>query len=107
GNLGYMHDGTAMVLRDPAQIAACPNRTADLCEVLADFNENTVDLWDITEPSSPIRLSSVSYPTARYVHSGSWSEDGRYLFVHDEFSERDLGINTTIPIFDVSNLNNP
>jgi len=106
GQFGYMHDGTPMVLHDPAQIAACPNRT-QVCEVLADFNESTLDLWDITDPAAPARLSSVSYPNARYVHSGSWSEDGRYVYVHDELAERDLGINTTVHIFDVGNLLQP
>jgi len=106
GQFGYMHDGTTMVLRDPAQIAACPNRT-DICEVLADFNESTVDLWDITDPTSPHRLASVGYPNARYVHSGAWSEDGRHLYVHDEFAERDLGINTTVYIFDITSLLQP
>lgn len=103
---GYIHDGTSMVLHDPVQIAACPNRT-DLCEVLADFNESTMDLWDITDPAAPTRLSSVSYPNARYVHSGSWTEDGRYVYVHDELAERDLGINTTVHIFDVADLLQP
>ena len=106
GAFGYIHDGTPTVLHNPAQIAACPNATT-LCEVFADFNEDTVDLWDITRPDLPLRLASTDYSTARYVHSGSWSENGRYVFAHDEFDERDLGLTTQMYVFDVSDLAAP
>jgi choice-of-anchor B domain-containing protein len=103
---GYMHDSTATVLHDPAQVAQCPN-AGTVCEMLADFNETTLDLWDITAPSNPVRLSSTTYSTASYVHSGSWSEDGRYIFVHDELDEVTLGHNTTVYVFDATNLAAP
>ncbi len=92
---GYMHDGTAITLRGP-------DRT-----VLADFNESEVQLWDVTVPAAPRLLSSFSYPTTEYVHSGSWSEDGRYLFVHDEIDERDGELNTTVYVFDVADVSAP
>ena len=41
------------------------------------------------------------------MHSGWWTDDGRYLFVHDELDERDLGLNTTIRVFDMANLRAP
>src|SRR5690606_13670751 len=86
---GYMHDGTTFV-RD------------DGTEVLADFNEREVKLWDVTDPAAPQLITEASYGNASYVHSGSWSEDGRYLFVHDEFDERDLGVNSSMYVFDVA-----
>ena len=36
---------------------------------MSDFNENTVDTWDVTNPQVPQLLSSVTYPNASYVHS--------------------------------------
>jgi choice-of-anchor B domain-containing protein len=103
---GYMHDSTAMVLHDPSQVAHCPSASS-VCEVLADFNETTLDLWDITLPSNPAQLSSTTYTDASYVHSGSWSEDGRYIFLHDEGDELSRGVNTTVYVFDASDLATP
>jgi choice-of-anchor B domain-containing protein len=42
-----------------------------------------------------------------YVHSGWWSEDKQYVFVHDELDEREFSLNTTLNIFDISNLRSP
>ena len=39
--------------------------------------------------------------------SGWWSEDRQFVFVHDELDERDNNLNTTLRIFDLSNLNSP
>ena len=50
---------------------------------------------------------SQPYPNARYTHSGWWTEDGRYLFVHDELDERDFNLNTTVRVFDMANLRAP
>ncbi|MCA1799002.1 MAG: choice-of-anchor B family protein, partial [Xanthomonadaceae bacterium] len=107
GGSGYMHDATAALLTDPAQVAGCAAPAAGACEVLADFNEDTFTLWDVTTPAAPALLSVRSFATATYVHSGSWSESGRYLFVHDELDERDAGLNTTVYVFDVANLAAP
>jgi hypothetical protein len=41
------------------------------------------------------------------VHSGWWTEDGRYLYVHDELDERDVGLNTTVRVFDMADLRAP
>ena len=51
--------------------------------------------------------SSQPYPNARYTHSGWWSEDGRYVYVHDELDEHDLGLYTTVRVFDMANLRAP
>jgi hypothetical protein len=77
------------------------------CQVLADFNENTVDIWDVTDPASRQLLVSQAYPNRGFTHSGWWTEDGRYLFLHDELDERDLGLNTTVRVFDMSDLRAP
>ncbi|MFT5164053.1 MAG: hypothetical protein ACI9FJ_002651, partial [Alteromonadaceae bacterium] len=52
-------------------------------------------------------------PQASYVHSGWWSEDKMAMLVHDERDERDErdehnhGLNSTVRLFDISNLTNP
>jgi choice-of-anchor B domain-containing protein len=105
---GYAHDLSSFPVKDARKDTQCVNAQAQpQCQVLSDFNENTVDIWDITNPSSPQRLASHPYPNAAYVHSGWWTEDGRFLFVHDELDERNFGLNTTIRVFDMTNLRAP
>lgn len=102
---GYMHDSTSMLITD--------NRTTQCvdghnpCEVLVDFNETSVDLWDVTDKSAPERLSTTTYPTASYVHSGWPTEDNRFVVVHDERDESSRGLNTHIYTLDVGDLRVP
>ena len=65
---GYMHDSTSMLITDN-RTTQCAN-AHNPCEVLVDFNELSVDLWDVTDKAAPVRLSTTTYPTATYVHSG-------------------------------------
>ncbi len=102
----YMHDGASVVVTDSRKDTQCPN-AGDYCEVLLDFNETTVDLWDITVPASPARLSRTPYANSGYTHSGWPSEDGRYVFAHDELDEQRSGLATTVRVFDISNLAGP
>jgi choice-of-anchor B domain-containing protein len=101
----YMHDSTSLHITD--------NRTTQCdqghspCEVLVDFNENTVDLWDVTNKSSPVRLSSTTYPTVRYTHSGWPSADSRFIFFHDELEEIQRGLNTLIYTMNIDDLRTP
>ena len=86
----YMHDGASMVVTDSRKDTQCVNAGAfDHCNVLFDFNESTVDIWDVTVPASPVRLSQTPYNNSRYTHSGWPSEDKQYVFVQDELDERD------------------
>lgn len=101
----YMHDASSVVIAD-ARKTACPNAGA-ICEVLLDFNENTVDLWDITDPADPVRLQQVGYANSAYTHSGWWSEDRQFMFLHDELDEQRLGFNTTVRVFSLADLAAP
>jgi choice-of-anchor B domain-containing protein len=102
---GYSHDIASFPITDARKNTQCINAaTRAQCQVLSDFNENTVDIWDVSNPAAPQRLSSQPYANASYVHSGWWSEDGRFLFVHDELDERNFGLNTTVRVFDMNNL---
>jgi len=100
-----MHDSTSLFITD--------NRTTQCdqghnpCEVLVDFNESTVDLWDVTIKSAPVRLSATGYPEARYTHSGWPTEDQQYIVVHDELDELLIGINTHIYTLDIGDLRTP
>ncbi len=102
---GYMHDSAGLTITDnrTTQCAQAHNP----CELLFDFNESTVDLWDVTDKAAPVRLSSTGYPTASYTHSGWPSSDGRYLFVHDELDELRRGLNTQIYTLDLADLRIP
>lgn len=103
----YMHDASSIRITD-ARKETCPN-AGNYCEVLLDFNENTVDIWDITDAASPMRLSQSAYTDSHqtYVHSGWWSEDRQFLFVHDELDEQRLGLTTTLRVFSLADLKSP
>jgi choice-of-anchor B domain-containing protein len=102
----YMHDASSLIISDSRKDTQCENGDA-WCEVLVDFNEKTVDVWDITTASTPVRLSRTPYTGAAYVHSGWWSEDRQYVFVHDEQDEQFFGLNTTVRVFSIADLRNP
>ena len=102
---GYSHDAVSFRARGP-QAAGCAGR--GVCDVLVDFNEDTFDLWDLTNPGDPAMLSSTTYPSAAYTHSGWVTEDGRYLVLHDEFDELErLVAKTRVLVFDLADLGNP
>lgn len=102
----YSHDVASMAVFDERKDSQCENAT-DHCDVLLDFNENDVRLWDKTHNQSPVELSRTTYPQASYVHSGWWSEDKLVMSVHDELDEQSWGLNTTLRFFDISDLTNP
>ncbi len=105
-NSDYMHDAASMIITDSRKDTQCVN-AGTYCEVLFDFNESTVDLWDITDGSNPVRLSRTPYNNAAYVHSGWVSEDQQFLFVQDELDEQRFGLRTTLRAFSISNLAAP
>jgi choice-of-anchor B domain-containing protein len=105
---GYAHDLASFPVRDARKNTQCMNaQSQPFCQVMTDFNENTLDVWDVTNPSAPQKLATQPYVNASYVHSGWWSEDGRYVFVQDELDERNVGLNTTIRVFDMTDLRAP
>lgn len=103
----YTHDASSLTIDDARATSDCVNAVDGICQVILDFNENEIRLWDHSAADSAVQLSAVTYATAGYVHSGWWSEDKNYIFVHDEFDERDFGLNSTVYVFDMRDLNNP
>ncbi len=102
----YMHDAASMIITDSRKDTQCVNGTS-YCEVMIDFNETTVDVWDVTNAAQPSRLSRTPYSNASYVHSGWVAEDRLHLFVHDELDEQQRGLQTTVRVFSLDNLEAP
>jgi choice-of-anchor B domain-containing protein len=108
GNRLYMHDAASMTVTDARKDTQCANAATNAyCDVLFDFNESTLDIWDITDPGNPVRLSQTPYSNSAYSHSGWWSEDRQYVFLQDELDERDRGLSTTLRVFSIADLRNP
>ncbi|WMS88311.1 choice-of-anchor B family protein [Pleionea litopenaei] len=107
---GYTHDGASVTLNDGRVANGCVNAT-EQCTVFVDFNEKEMVLWDISDPTQTERLSVTTYtdvpPGAKYVHSGWVSDDKRFVFLHDEFDEANAGLNSTVRIFQIDNLQQP
>jgi choice-of-anchor B domain-containing protein len=101
----YVHDATSLLITDE-RTAQC-GAGHDPCEIYVDFNENTVDLWDVTEKNAPVMLSSTTYSDASYTHSGWPTADQRRIFVHDETEEIRAGLFTQIYTMNVDDLRNP
>jgi len=102
----YVHDSTSVLITDnrTTQCAAAHNP----CEVLIDFNVDTVDLWDVTDKAQPAFLASATYPNARYIHSGWPTADQQHVIVHDELDElRIPGLRTSIYSLDIGDLRTP
>ena len=103
---GYMHDSTGLRISDSRVAQCAPGH--DPCELLIDFNENAVEIWDVTSKSTPLRLSATPFASFRYVHSGWPSSDQRFVVVHDELDEiRGSVAQTNIYTLDLTDLRAP
>jgi choice-of-anchor B domain-containing protein len=101
----YVHDATSLLITDQRTTQCAFGHNP--CEVYVDFNESTVDLWDVTDKAQPVMLSSTPYSNASYTHSGWPSADQRHIFVHDELEESRRGLFTQIYTMNVDSLINP
>ncbi len=102
---GYVHDASSLVITD-ARTSQCASGH-NPCEVYIDFNENSVDIWDMTDKSAPFQISTTPYANSVYTHSGWPSKDGNFVFIQDELDEQNLGLNTTLRTLDISSLVSP
>lgn len=107
---GYTHDGASLLISDNRKATDCQSNT-ETCSVFIDFNEKEMKLWNISDASNSKLLGTVEYNDVSkenmYVHSGWGSEDKQFIFVQDEFDEYKGGLNSTVRIFSISDLNNP
>lgn len=69
--------------------------------VLYDFNWNTLNIWNVSNPAAPVLLGTNDDPTIMSYHSGDESKDGHYLYVCDELAV------TPTPDIVVFNITNP
>ena len=107
----YSHDATTLLISDDRSDVC----KAKPCEVLIDYSEDAVDIWDVSVKGNTHKLGSVTYDSAAYIHSGWWSKDKRYIYVQDELDEVDMlpdgtvgnKLNTTVRVLDISELTNP
>ena len=101
----YTHDGTTLTITD-ARTADCA-QGHNPCEIYIDYNENTVDLWDVTVKTAPALLSTTPYVGSAYTHSGWYTDDKRYVFIQDEIDEQQFGHNSRVRTMDIFNLRLP
>ncbi|MEX2258410.1 MAG: choice-of-anchor B family protein [Woeseia sp.] len=104
----YSHDVASLLIDDARKDTQCVNATTT-CNVLIDYNEENIEIWDVSDFSDPVRLNPgrQEYAQRGYVHSGWWTEDQQYFFVQDELDEQRSGINTTLRVFSMTDLRNP
>jgi choice-of-anchor B domain-containing protein len=77
-------------------------------EICVGFNETHVTFADASNKAALVPISKVTYPYAGYIHQGWFSADFNYLYVNDEFDERNGTVDkTTTHIFEVKDLDNP
>jgi len=107
---GYTHDGASLSIDDQRANNDCAINSG-ACTVFIDFNENEMKLWNISDNNNVSQLGEVTYtdvpPTQQYIHSGWGTEDKQFVLLHDEFDEYKGGLNTTVRIFSIEDLNNP
>jgi choice-of-anchor B domain-containing protein len=97
---GYSHDTQCVVYKGPDTIYSGR-------EICVSSNETALSVADVTDASSPIRVSKASYPAAAYVHQGWFTEDQRYFIQNDELDERAFGGTTRTMIWNLEKLDEP
>jgi len=101
----YSHDVASLWITDERR-EQCVSPTQD-CDVMLDYNEDEILLWDKTNNTSPTNLSRTNYQYVSYVHSGWWTEDKQFISVHDELDEQRYSLQTRVRFFSISNLRAP
>jgi choice-of-anchor B domain-containing protein len=101
----YSHDVSSLWITD-ARREQCVDKNTD-CDVMLDYNEDAILLWDKTDNAKPFNLARSTYQYASYVHSGWWTEDKQFISVHDELDEQQYNLNTRVRFFAINNLRAP
>jgi len=101
----YSHDVSSLWITD-ARREQCVDKNND-CDVMLDYNEDEIVLWDKTDSAKPFNLARTTYQHVSYVHSGWWTEDKQFISVHDELDEQRYSLNTRVRFFAINNLRAP
>ena len=96
---GYTHDVQCVIYEGP-------DLDYQGREICFGSNETAFSIADVTEKSSPQRITSVSYPRVAYTHQGWLTEDQRYFFMGDELDETSFSSPRTI-VWDILDLDDP
>jgi len=96
----YIHDTQCVIYRGPDQRFS----GHEICFASA---EDALLIVDVTDKSSPQKLSRTSYAGFGYVHQGWLTEDHHYMVMDDEADEFTHGINTRTYLWNVSDLTAP
>ena len=100
GFSGYSHDAQVITYNGPDS-----DYTGR--EILIGSNVYEVGLFDVTDKSNPIEISTVNYSNIGYTHQGWFTSDMNYFILGDELDEVNFGGNTRTLVFDFTDLNNP
>lgn len=76
-------------------------------EICMSSAKDRVEIVDVSNKNAPVSLATTTYPQLGFVHQAWLTDDHRYLFVGDEFDERDFNVPTRTHIIDVSDLDAP
>jgi len=103
---GYVHDAQCVIYRGP------DSRYTGR-EICFNYNEDTLDIADVTDKAKPVTLSSTSYSGSTYTHQGWLADDEmRFLLLDDELDEQNkqgpaINQRTTTYIVDITSLTKP
>uniref|UniRef100_A0A7S0TD29 Uncharacterized protein n=1 Tax=Pseudo-nitzschia delicatissima TaxID=44447 RepID=A0A7S0TD29_9STRA len=101
GKGGYVHDAQCVNYKGPD--SRYQNKEICFC-----FNEDTVDIIDVSDKENIRQISSKSYGNVEYTHQGWLSSDHTHIVFGDEGDEaRGLVSRTRTLVMNVQNLENP
>jgi choice-of-anchor B domain-containing protein len=99
---GYSHDAECVIYKGPD--AKYTGK-----EICFGYNEDKLEIVDVTSKAAPITISSTTYDDAQYTHQGWLDESQGFLLMNDELDElygNQDGRTRTL-MWDVSDLSRP
>ncbi|MGB1253871.1 MAG: choice-of-anchor B family protein [Candidatus Promineifilaceae bacterium] len=84
-----------------------PDTTYSNREICFTGSDDSWTIADVTDKSAPVQITSETYSGIRRAHQTILSADQRYMLLSDTMDEAMDGVNTTLYIWDVADLDNP
>jgi len=99
---GYTHDTECVIYNGPDQTYVGKN-------ICFGYNEDTITIIDMTNPSKAIEISRLGYSGSSYTHQGWITPNHEWLLMDDELDENDGTVpSQTTYVVDLRNgLKNP
>ncbi|MCH8811463.1 MAG: choice-of-anchor B family protein [Gemmatimonadetes bacterium] len=98
---GYTHDAQCVVYHGPD----VEHQGREICFAA---NETALSIADVTDKSSPVSISTATYPNVAYAHQGWLDEEHRYFYTNDELDELYGNVDQTRTlIWDIADLDDP